>query len=146
MSARAARPHKAKGRRAPERRRLALVHVAKRQLGLTDEQYRDLLQGAAGVRSAGDLRHHYQWDAVFRAFDRAGWKRGQLNGQWSALYAAWMELHRAGAVRRGSLRALQAWLRQRYGAQDIYRRDQLSSAIEALKAWRKRVAATTARS
>ena len=140
-AARAARPHKAKGRRAPERRRLALVHVAKRQLGLTDEQYRGLLQGAAGVSSAADLRHHYQWDAVFRAFDRAGWKRAALNGQWSALYRAWMELHRAGAVRRGSMQALRAWLKARYGAQDIYRRDQLSSAIEALKAWRKRAKA-----
>lgn len=121
------------------RRRLAAVHCARRDLGLDDESYRALLTGAAGVESAGQLRTERQWEAVWKTFDRAGWRRMQLSGQWAALYRVWSDLHRAGAVRWGSLRALKGWLQKRYGEQDIYRRDQLSSAIEELKRWLQRV-------
>lgn len=38
-------------------RELAAIHVAKKQLGLDDDTYRDMLWTVARVRSAGDLDH-----------------------------------------------------------------------------------------
>lgn len=55
------------------RQQLALLHVAKKQLGLRDVEYRELLQGAAGVESAADLDHR-GYDAVMDALKRAGFK------------------------------------------------------------------------
>lgn len=38
-----------------DRKKLALIHIIKRELGLTEEEYRDVLQKTAGVKSAKDL-------------------------------------------------------------------------------------------
>lgn len=38
-----------------DRRQLALLHVAKARLGLTDDEYRSVLLDAGGVRSSKDL-------------------------------------------------------------------------------------------
>lgn len=48
-----------------DHKKLAIIHIVKRDLGLTDEAYRDMLQAAAGVRSAKDLD-----DAGFRSLMR----------------------------------------------------------------------------
>ncbi len=44
-----------------DRKKLALVHIVKKELGLSDEEYRGILRSAAGVESARDLD-----DAKFR--------------------------------------------------------------------------------
>ena len=38
-----------------DRSKLALIHIVKKELGLSDEEYRRMLYEAAGVRSAKDL-------------------------------------------------------------------------------------------
>ena len=38
-----------------DRKKLALIHIVKKELNLTDEAYRDILQKEAGIRSAKDL-------------------------------------------------------------------------------------------
>jgi hypothetical protein len=38
-----------------DNKKLAVIHIVKRELGLTDQQYRDILEKTAGVRSAKDL-------------------------------------------------------------------------------------------
>jgi hypothetical protein len=38
-----------------DNKKLAVIHIVKRELGLTDQEYRDILQKTAGVRSAKDL-------------------------------------------------------------------------------------------
>lgn len=49
----------------------ALIHVAKSQLGLTDDEYRDLLRSVAGVESARDLTVE-QADKVMKRFKELG--------------------------------------------------------------------------
>ena len=128
------------------RRRLAAVHCAKRDLGLDEAAYRDLLAGAAGVESAAQIRTGRQWEAVLGALRRAGWRGTvRLTEQLAACYRLWCELHRLGAVRRRSYAALRAYIRRQCGEQDIYRVDQLSSVIESLKAWRDRVTSSPTR-
>ena len=38
-----------------DRKRLAVIHIVKKELGLSDDEYRDILEKHAGVRSAKDL-------------------------------------------------------------------------------------------
>lgn len=38
-----------------DHKKLAVIHIVKRELGLSDDEYRDLLQRETGVRSAKDL-------------------------------------------------------------------------------------------
>lgn len=51
-----------------------IIHVAKRQAGLSDEQYRSLLSGAAGVESASLIKSWAQYRAVMAAFKKLGLK------------------------------------------------------------------------
>jgi len=50
---------------------IALVHVARKQCGLDDDAYRDLLEGAAGKRSSVDLTYA-DLDNVLAAFANLG--------------------------------------------------------------------------
>lgn len=38
-----------------DRKKLAVIHIVKRELGLSDEEYRNILEAATGFRSAKDL-------------------------------------------------------------------------------------------
>ena len=40
---------------AIDRKKLAVIHIVKRELDLSDQQYREILQRETGVRSAKDL-------------------------------------------------------------------------------------------
>jgi len=40
---------------ALDRKKLAVIHIVKRELGLSDDEYRDILQRETGVRSAKDM-------------------------------------------------------------------------------------------
>lgn len=51
-----------------------IIHTAKRQTGLSDEQYRALLSGAAGVESASLIKSWSQYRAVMAAFRKLGFK------------------------------------------------------------------------
>jgi hypothetical protein len=54
-----------------QRSRLAIIHLAKKQLGLDDEAYRAILSGA-GVTSAKDIKTELQFNTVMGAFMRLG--------------------------------------------------------------------------
>ncbi len=57
-----------------DHKKLALIHIVKKDLALTDEAYRDMLQGAAGVRSARDLDEG-GFQKLMRFFARSGYYR-----------------------------------------------------------------------
>ncbi|MDR1128846.1 MAG: regulatory protein GemA, partial [Treponema sp.] len=44
--------------------KLSLIHIAKKDVGITDEAYRSLLSGTAGVESAAKLEYEYQFNSV----------------------------------------------------------------------------------
>lgn len=60
---------------------LALVHIAKKEIGLDDETYRDMLEGRWGVRSAADMRIGQLEDLV-QHFKEMGFrkKKSVVNG------------------------------------------------------------------
>lgn len=63
----------AQTRMASQRRaQLAKIHIGKKDLGLDDDTYRDVLESVTGRRSAGDLNYQ-QLNAVIDAFKSKGW-------------------------------------------------------------------------
>jgi phage gp16-like protein len=57
---------------ANKKAKIALIHVAKKAVSLTDEEYCSLLIGAAGIDSAKDLEYEYQFDEIMNVFKRLG--------------------------------------------------------------------------
>ena len=60
--------------------KLSLIHIAKKDSGITDDAYRALLEGAAGVGSAAKIEYECQFNAVMKAFENLGFKSTQRNG------------------------------------------------------------------
>jgi hypothetical protein len=52
---------------------LALIHIAKAELGLTDDEYRDLLRSTCNVESSKQLTHR-ECDKLMRRFCDLGFK------------------------------------------------------------------------
>ena len=128
------------------RRKLAVIHIAKNQLGLRDDCYRALLGAAAGVASAADLHNDRQYYDVMAAFRRAGYQPNPLptpkapDPQLAKCYALWCDLYHRGAVYTKSWASMMRWAHGRLGGhQDIIHRHQKRLLIEELKAWQRRI-------
>jgi phage gp16-like protein len=57
-----------------DRKKLALIHIIKKNLGLDDDQYRDILFQAVGVRSAKDLTEE-SFHKLMKHFVRSSYYR-----------------------------------------------------------------------
>ena len=60
--------------------KMAIIHIAKKSVGITDEDYRTLLDGAAGIGSAAELEYEYQFHNVMKAFENLGFISTQRGG------------------------------------------------------------------
>jgi phage gp16-like protein len=78
---------------ADRRPMLAKIHVAKKQLALTDDSYRDLVKRITGVDSAGACTMS-QLDALLAEFRMLGFKAvAQSSKPWvRKIHAIWKEL------------------------------------------------------
>jgi hypothetical protein len=61
--------------------KLALIHIARKETGITGEAYRILLQGAAGIGSAAEIVYEDQFNAVMKAFENLGFKSWKRQGK-----------------------------------------------------------------
>jgi hypothetical protein len=59
--------------------KIALIHVAKKSVGIVDEDYCALLMGAAGIDSTKYLEYEDQFDAIMRAFKKLGFTSQKKN-------------------------------------------------------------------
>lgn len=124
--------------------RLAMVHVARKQLGLDEESYRDVLERATGLRSAKNLTPG-QLDLAIAAFRQLGFeptakpRRKGLEGPYAAkLQALWIAAWNLGIVRDKSDKALTAFILRQTGiaaARWLRYPEDARKVIEALKAW-----------
>lgn len=62
-----------------DHKKLAVIHIVKRELDLADEDYRDMLEKAAGVRSARDL-DEAGFQRLMRSFARSRHYRPSRQG------------------------------------------------------------------
>ena len=127
----------------------AVLHVAKGQLALDDDTYRDVLEAHAGVRSAKDL--DYQgFKSVMKHFEACGFKAQSSKlkarreerrvGMATAamlrkIYASWWALGGTYYEQGKELRALRGFLKKRFRVdhENFLTFDQGRAVIEAIK-------------
>ena len=130
-----------------ERKRLLCkVHIAKKQLQLSDEEYRGILQSVAGVSSAKYLDMS-GFKAVLKRFKEMGFRvkfvpspssnQKSTKEQKDMIRALWIELSKAGKLRNGSDTALNHFVRNRFKVERVewLTPKQAGAVIEALKQW-----------
>lgn len=117
---------------------LAKIHIAKKYLCLEDDEYRDLLFAACGVRSAADILPE-QLPSLQRALRRAGWP-GTLRSDIpsDAQLRKLEELFSEVSVARDKRAALDSFLK-RFGAKlSSLNLRQYSAAMAAVRAMSRR--------
>lgn len=126
---------------------LAAIHVAKKQLCLDDDAYRDVLVQVTGKSSAGDMTEAER-SRVLSRFREMGFTRSDkaarkaLGGQYAKkLQALWIAAWNLGLARDRRDSALVSFVKRQTGLDHVrflqYPED-AAKAIEALKAWMKR--------
>lgn len=131
-----------------DNRTKAAIHVAKAQLALSEDSYRDVMHRVAGVRSSNDLD-----DAGARRlmteFERLGFvnatkkRRGGYDSRPLArkAVAMWISLHNLDEIDNPDDRALAAFAKRITGKERLLFCDagELNQVVEGLKAWGARV-------
>jgi hypothetical protein len=107
-----------------KKEKIALIHVAKKAVGLTDEDYCSLLIGSAGIESAKYLEYEYQFNSIMQAFKKLGFKstkkesKSTSNPQWTDRWGctdaqrAKIEIMWKACARVPSDRALRAFIKR----------------------------------
>ena len=137
---------------------LAAIHVLKSKLGLEDGDYRDIVDGLTGERSAGKLDargrqrvlDHLRWmerggqaatstPPAPPAEPARGWMEFHDDDEPRVrkIKALWVELGKQGKVERTTLPALNAWVARHFPVSLVQSLDgkQQNKAIEQLKHW-----------
>lgn len=130
---------------------IAKIHVAKKQLALTDESYRDVLRRITGKDSSGSMTHQ-ELDNVVKEFKRLGFdgtykpKRAgerKLAGspQAKKIRALWITLHQLGAVHNPSEEALSAYVKRICKVDDLHwiNSKDANLVINTMRSWQRRV-------
>lgn len=125
---------------------LAKIHIARKDLGLEDDDYRDVIERVSKgrTRSAGQLSQAALHD-LLAEFRRLGWKpkaaalgRGAASDpQSKKVRALWLALAEAGVVRDKSEKALRSYVHRMTGRDDLRFCDPAEKwrLIESLKSW-----------
>ena len=134
----------------PVQKLLAKIHIAKKELGLDEETYRDVLNSECGVRSAKFLSNE-QALKVIRRFQNSGWtpksKPKKFDDQKGNIYSAtpaqkrkievmWHDLYRGNS----ETKHLRQFLWNHFKVSDIrfLDKDKAYDVIEGLKVMQKR--------
>lgn len=130
----------------PSKADLAKIHIAKKELGLTDEVYRDILKARFRKDSAAKLTPGQAFSLI-NHFQKLGWKpsRQQIlpgisipqDGQSKKILALWISLSEKKIVRDNSDRALMAFVKRQTGKDHLKwcSPEEKNRIIESLKDW-----------
>ena len=103
---------------------LAMIHIAKKQVGLDDDEYRLLLENVTGKTSAGDMTITERCQ-VLAEFKKLGFKTTRkfppnTNAKTKGneyeratsrlMISIWNRLHKSGKVNCGSVNCFHAWV------------------------------------
>lgn len=125
---------------ATRRALLARLHLAKKEMALSDDSYRAILERVTGRRSAGELIAP-ELHLVLAEFSRLGLKpRHRASGKPHVrkVWALWGAL--GPALRNPSREGLRAFVARQTGVADPewLTSGQANKVVEALKAWQRR--------
>lgn len=120
------------------------VQTGRRKLGLSDKEYRALLEGVSGKTSTKEL-HALQLKEVLRRMRKAGFNRA-TDPQLRKIRSLWFRMHNEGVVRSKSEQSIAAYIRRitRKDVRNCSVKD-LQRVIETLKQWIDRVEDAAAR-
>lgn len=133
----------------PRHALIAKIHVAKKQLQLTDEEYRQFLYQETGKTSCKDMNLG-QLQRVWEELKRRGYvepaphrRREKAAPHVRMIYALWYELRDMGALSDGSKKALRTFVKRQtqglasggYQAPEFLPADEAQPVVEALKSW-----------
>lgn len=129
---------------------LALVHCARKDLALTEDTYRAMLQNIGGAESARDL-DDASLGRVVDHLKRLGWKPKSAGRHGSTpavrkIWAMWTDLGDRGALRNATRPALRAYVKRLTGVEEPewLNPGQARRVIENLKSWQARIEKGTA--
>ncbi|APG28148.1 hypothetical protein A7E78_10010 [Syntrophotalea acetylenivorans] len=134
------------------RKCLAKIHIAKKELGLSEEDYRSLIEATVpGKNSAADLDDG-QLQQLLDRFYTLGWRPRLPRNRERPLPATvwkarklWLQLYELGAVQNPQWTALARFAKRMTGVGDLRRLTGKHAAIviEALKQWLERAGGET---
>ena len=131
---------------------ITLIHIAKKDMSLTDVRYRAILQRATGQKSCRDcdlLQLGQAFDALRRfavsSGQRDGWRKPSKRKQVRLIFALWWDLGRSGKLRTPMTEwncCLRKFVKGRTGVEDPeWLPPALASkVITILKSWNRRPA------
>lgn len=138
---------------AARQRLIRLIHVAKRDLALDDDTYRDILQAVGKKASSADLSVP-ELETVLEHLKRSGFKIRSKpktsqaipsrplaqDAESQKIRALWLFLHQLGAVKNPSEAALGAYTKRVIGVDALQwlTQPQAARLIESLKKWAMR--------
>lgn len=132
---------------------LSKIHIARKDLALSEESYRDILRRKTGVESAAGLSDA-QLDHVLAEFSRLGWKpkKGRTgtskHAQIRMIHAVWKDICALGIGAEDEAAALRSFTArqtktlanpQGVSAPAFLDSHQANRVLEGLKAWRTRL-------
>ncbi len=130
---------------------IAKIHVAKKQLALTDENYRDVLRRITGIESSADMSER-QLESVVREFARLGFsgkhrpkasgkKRMADEPQARKIRALWLQLKNLDQLSDSSEEALASYVKRMCGIDDLHwiTPADANKVIKGLRGWISRV-------
>jgi len=128
---------------AVRNKQLAAIHIARVQLGLDEDTYRDVLWTVACVHSAADLDADGRGKVLAHFRSRGFSQRRKSNPMVGKIRALWAELSDIGAVKSTSTKAINSYIKRITHVDRIEWIDkrQASLVIETLKSWIERVKA-----
>lgn len=132
---------------------LAIIHIGKKQLGMSDDDYRALLKRVTGKTSSKGCSEK-QHLAIIAEMERLGFKKSShskkplSDKKWVRLiFALWKSCHKAGSIKDGSRGALVNFVKketekhgERVDDPNWLTYSQADPIIRALKAMEKRQA------
>lgn len=131
----------------PDRRAmLAKVHLAKKDLRLDEEVYRDIIQRVTGLTSSSKCDRP-QLVKLLAEFGRVGWTGGakpafkaSSKAHVRKVFAIWTAMCRDGIPESPTRAALVAFVKRQTGIDnpEWLSPEQANKVTEGLKAWRKR--------
>lgn len=135
-----------------KQRFIQLIHIARSDLQMDEDTYRQMLHGLTGKASTKGM-DTTQLNRVLDWLKRCGFRVRSSGGkgarttrkladypQAKKLRALWLDMHARGIVRDSSEAALSRWLKRETGVDRIewLTGTQASRAIEKLKKWQAR--------
>lgn len=133
-----------------KQRLIQLIHIARNDLQMDEDTYRQMLQGLTGKTSTKGM-DVTQLNRVMESMKKKGFRvkpsgkaRSGLpldtHPQSKKLRALWLEMASAGIVRDSSEQALALWVQRETGISALrwLSNEQASNVIEKLKKWQRR--------